>query len=632
MTHEQHHGGGGAPHLTADLEIALVGSPNAGKTTLFNSLTGLRFKTANYPGVTVSRGEGFIHVDGREIVLVDLPGTFGLSAISPDEQVVVDALGGGLGRRPDGLVVAVDATALERSLLFVAELLQLDVPTAIALTMVDEVEARGGTVDVERLSAALGVPVMPVVGHRGIGVAALRTMLAHPEEWATPALPPPATGAERAAWVDSVVRSATTRPGPDRRTHRIDAVVLHPVAGVAVFLAVMLVFFQSIFTFAAPALDAIDSSFGALADQVRDLVPGTLGEFLADGVIAGVGAVLVFLPQIILLFLILALLEKVGYLARAAFLADRLLSRFGLEGRSMVAMLSSFACAIPGILATRTIPSERRRLATMMAAPLMTCSARLPVYVLLISAFVSDRTVLGPFTAQGLTMFGLYALGAVSGLVYAAVLSHTVLAGPTAPFAMELPPYRRPTLRSVLLATWDGTWSFVRRAGTVILVTSMALWVLLSIPSVTPPEGLTEAQAAQYEMEQSLAGRVGSALEPVFAPLGFDWSTNVAIIGSLAAREVFVSTLAITTASESEDALPDRLQTMEDADGNLVYDSATVAAILVFFVYALQCLSTVAVLRRETNSWRWPVFAFGSMFALAYVGALIARTVVLAVT
>jgi ferrous iron transport protein B len=342
--------------------------------------------------------------------------------------------------------------------------------------------------------------------------------------------------------------------------------------------------------------------------------------------------VLVFLPQIVLLFLMLALLEKVGYLSRAALLADRVMGRFGLEGRSFVVMLSAFACAIPAIMATRTIPSERRRLATMMAAPLMTCSARLPVYTLMIAAFVPNRSVVGPIRAQGLTMFGLYLLGAVSGLVYAAVLNATALRAPTAPVMMELPPYRLPTPRSVLLYVWDGAWAFIRKAGTVILVVTALLWVLLNIPSVTPPAGLTEAQAASYQMEHSIAGRVGTAIEPVFAPLGFNWQINVAIIGSLAAREVFVSTLAVTTASESEDALPERLQQLTTADGEPVFTPPTVAAILIFFVYALQCLSTVVVLRRESNSRRWPALAFGSMFAFAYLAALVAHTLVAAVT
>ncbi len=414
----------------------------------------------------------------------------------------------------------------------------------------------------------------------------------------------------------------------DTKTRRIDAVLLHPVLGVVVFTVAMLGFFQSIFTLATPIVDRLDALLGSISDGARTAIGGTLGDFVADGVIAGVGSVLVFLPQITLLFLIIGLLERVGYMARAALLADRVMGRFGLEGRSFVAMLSSFACAVPGIMSTRTIPNEKHRLATMMAAPLMTCSARLPVFTLLISAFVSDRAVLGPIRSQGLTLFGLYLLGSVSGLAYAAVLSRTMLAGPSAPFIMELPPYRRPTAGAVLLHVWEGAWSFVRKAGTIILVTSVGLWALLNVPSSTPPPGLDDAQAASYRMENSVAGGIGKAMEPAFAPLGFEWRTNVAILGSLAAREVFVSTLSITTAAGSEEALTDRIQSLENPDGTKVFDAATVGALLVFFVYALQCFSTVAVLRRESNSWKWPALAIGSMFALAYLAAFVAHTVI----
>jgi len=349
-------------------------------------------------------------------------------------------------------------------------------------------------------------------------------------------------------------------------------------------------------------------------------------------VIGGVGGVIVFLPQITLLFLLLALMEKCGYLARAALLADRVMGRFGLEGRSFVAMLSSFACAVPGIMATRTIPDQRTRLSTMLAAPLMTCSARLPVYTLLVSAFVADRAVLGPLRSQGLVMFGLYALGAVSGLLYAGVIHLVTRRGAAISFVMELPPYRRPTGRAVLMQTWEGAGGFLRKAGTIILATSMALWVLLNVPHVDAPSDLPPAAAASYEMEHSIAGQAGQALEPVTAPLGFEWRTNVALIGSLAAREVFVSTIAITTAAQDEDSVGDRMATLTDASGDPVFDAATVAALLVFFVYALQCLSTIAVLRRETNSWRWPVIAFTSMLALAYVGAFVAHSVTRFVT
>jgi ferrous iron transport protein B len=627
------HDGGGLLTERPAVSVALVGSPNAGKTTLFNHLCGVRAKTANYPGVTVSRREAKVHLDDRDLALVDLPGTYSLTPVSPDEQVVVDSLHGRIAgvEAPDALLVVADATTLERSLLLVADVLALGLPTALVLTMVDEVTARGGSLDLEALSRALGIPVVGVVGHRGVGLEAVRELLRAAESWPRPVLDPPEHGAARAEWVASVVASSVSPLRDDSRTRRIDAVLLHPIAGSLIFVAVMLGVFQAVFTLAVPAMDALDSFFVWLAERTDAAIGGTIGTFLAEGVIAGVGGVLVFLPQIMLLFLLLALLEKVGYLARAAFLADRVMGRFGLEGRSFVAMLSAFACAIPGIMSTRTIPSDRRRIATMMATPLMTCSARLPVYTLMIAAFIPAETSFGPFGAQGLTMFGLYLLGAVSGLVYAALLNATALRTAAVPVLMELPPYRLPTLRSVGLFVWDGAWAFVRKAGTIILATTAVLWVLLNIPSVTPPEGLSEAEAASYEMEHSIAGRVGTAMEPVFEPLGFNWQINVAIISSLAAREVFVSTLAITTASESEDALPDRLHDLRDADGELVFTPPVVAAILVFFVYALQCFATMAVLRRESNSWRWPLTAFGSMFAIAYAMALVAHTVVAAV-
>lgn len=614
--------------------VAIVGSPNAGKTTLFNALCGLRAKTANYPGVTVSRREGTLHLPDRVLTLVDLPGTYSLSPVSPDEEIVVDALEGRVEgvRPPDALMVVADATTLERSLLLVSEVLALGRPTALVLTMVDEVAARNGRIDMGRLSRALGVPVVGVIGHRGVGLDEVRELLADPAGWDRPVLSPPTSGAERSGWVASILATSVTAPEMDERTRRIDAVLLHPVAGTVIFLATMFGLFQAVFTVAAPAMDALDSLFSNLAHAVDSLIGGTLGSFLGDGIVAGVGAVLVFLPQIVLLFLMLALLEKVGYLARAALLADRVMGRFGLEGRSFVVMLSAFACAIPAIMATRTIPSERRRLATMMSAPLMTCSARLPVYTLMIAAFVPDRSVVGPIGTQGLTMFGLYLLGALSGLAWAALLNVTALRSPTAPVMMELPPYRMPSAKSVALYVWDGAWAFTRKAGTVILGVTALLWVLLNVPSVTPPPGLTDAQAASYRMEHSIAGRAGAAIEPVFAPLGFNWQVNVAMIGSLAAREVFVSTLAVTTASESEEALPERLQRLTDGEGRKVFTPPTVAAILVFFVYALQCLSTVVVLGRESNSRKWPAMAFGSMFAFAYVAALVAHTVVAAVT
>jgi ferrous iron transport protein B len=623
------------PRPTVDrMQVAIVGSPNAGKTSVFNALTGIRARTANYPGVTVSRREAQIELGDRALTLVDLPGTYGLDPISPDEAVVSDALHGRVAgiSPPDALVMVADATSLDRSLFLLADVLDLGLPSCLVLTMVDEVAARHGAVDIDRLSAALGIPVVGVVGHHGIGVDRLAALLTAPERWERPIMAPPADPAERAAWIDSIVSTVVTPLRPDQRTRGVDAALLHPIAGPAVFFLVMLTFFQVIFTLATPLVDRLDEWVTALADATRDGVGGFVGDLLADGVIAGVGGVLVFLPQIVLLFLIIGLLEQIGYLSRAALLADRVMGRFGLEGRSFVAMLSSFACAVPGIMSTRTIPNERHRIATMMAAPLMTCSARLPVYTLLIAAFVPDTHVLGPVTAQGLTLFGLYLLGAVSGLVYSAVLHTTMLGGPSAPFVMELPPYRIPTARAVAMQVVDAAWSFTRKAGTIILATTIGLWVLLNVPATTAPPGLDPAAASSYEMEHSIAGRAGKAMEPVFAPLGFEWRTNVALLGSLAAREVFVSTLSITTATEDEAALPDRIASLERDDGGRMFDPATVAALLVFFVYALQCFSTIAVLRRESNSWRWPAIAVGSMLVLAYVAALIAHSVVELVT
>lgn len=627
------HDSGAALATVDDPMVALVGSPNAGKTTLFNSLCGLRAKTANYPGVTVARREASIRLGDSALSLVDLPGTYSLSPVSPDEEVVLEALQGQIDgvKGPDALLVVADATTLERSLLLVAEVLTLGRPTALVLTMIDELAARGGTIDLERLSRALGIPVVAVIGHKGTGMDHVRALLRSWQTWETPVMSPPRSTLERSGWVDSVLRSSTTAPTVDERTRRIDSVLLHPITGTLVFLLAMLVVFQAVFTIAAPAMDALDGVFGTLSRETTTLIGGTIGSFLGEGIIAGVGAVLVFIPQIALLFLLLALLEKVGYLSRAAVLADRVMGRFGLEGRSFVVMLSAFACAIPAIMATRTIPSERRRLATMMAAPLMTCSARLPIYTLLVSTFVPHTHVFGPIGSQGLVMMGLYLLGAMSGLLYAALLNVTTLRSPSAPVMMELPPYRLPTGRAVLLHVWDGVWAFARKAGTVILLVTAVLWVTLNLPKVTVPDGLDQAQATSYEMEHSIAGYVGRGMEPVFAPLGFKWQINVAIIGSLAAREVFVSTLAVSTASRGEGDLPSRIKSLRDSRGQPVFTPPVVAAVLVFFVYALQCLSTIIILRRESNSWKWPAVAFGSMFAFAYLAALIAHSAVAAI-
>jgi ferrous iron transport protein B len=617
------------------VRLGLVGSPNSGKTTLFNALTGLRARVGNYPGVTVERREGDARVDGHRLRVIDLPGTYSLSPLSPDEAVVSRVVRGEIADvpPPDGLVVTVDACTIERSLALVAQVLALGLPACVVLTMIDELRARGGVIDLPRLEAALGVPVVGVVGHRGLGLAELRRLLPHPERWSRPPIPPPASREDRRAWVESVLASAlATRPGRSAATEAIDRIVLHPVLGTLLFALVMVFFFQLIFAWATPAMDAIDALVASAAAAARSALPaGVLADFVADGVIAGVGSVVVFLPQILLLFSLLFLLEDVGYMARAAFVVDRLMGRIGLEGRAFVALLSSYACAVPGIMATRTIPSATQRLVTMLVSPLMTCSARLPVYALLIGAFVPAQRVWGPLGSQGLVLLGLYLLGALAALGAAALLSRTLVRADAMPFYLELPPYRVPPAKLVLSQVWGAASRFLRRAGTIILGVSILLWALLAFPRVEAPSGLAGERAAAHRLEHSLGGRIGHALEPAIEPLGFDWKIGIGLVASLAAREVIVSTLAqIYAASGGDDAsLREALANDSDPDtGAKIYTPASVAALLVFFVFALQCTSTLATLARETNSWRWPAFAFFYLLALAYGGAFAAHRIV----
>ena len=611
--------------LGPPLRMGLLGSPNSGKTTLFNALTGLRAKVGNYPGVTVERREGHIAVNGRRLIVLDLPGTYSMNAISPDERVVTRILDGEVAEAPEALVIVVDACTLERSLLFIAQVLQRDTPTCLVVTMTDELHSRGGALDLQRLERALGIPVRAVVGHKGLGLGALRSLLAHPEGWSRPPLRPPESAVERAAWAESILGSVLIRrPGAHRMTDAIDRVVLHPVAGVALFGVVMVTFFQLIFAWATPAMDFIDAGVaGSIAAVRAVLPPGLATDFITEGLIAGVGAVVIFLPQIVLLFSLLYILEDLGYMARAAFVIDRVMGSIGLEGRCFVSLLSSYACAVPGIMATRTIPSQRNRLATMLVAPLMTCSARLPVYALLIGAFVPATTVMGFLGIQGLALLGLYLLGALAALFVAAVLKHTVLRGEPLPFYMELPPYRIPTLRLLASQVWGAAWAFVRRAGTIILAASIVLWTLLTFPRVEAPPQLNEREAARFALERSAAGRAGHALEPAIEPLGFDWKIGVGLLASLAAREVIVATLAqIYASADEETSLREAVRNdVDPRTGRPVFTAATVASLLVFFVFALQCMSTLAILRRETNSWRWPAFAFGYLLVVAYAAS-----------
>jgi ferrous iron transport protein B len=648
LSAHHHHGGGTAEANVGLTRFAVVGSPNSGKTTLFNAMTGLHAKTGNYPGVTVARFEGRMRLGEQTVVVEDLPGTYSLDPISPDEQIVVDVLDTDHHNTrvdiPDALLVLLNATTLRRSLGLLAQLLQTGLPVCVVLTFTDDLARRRGTLDVTALSRALGVPVVPVVaGHRD-GVAALRAAMADHEAWSAPVVLPPTDTAEVTAWVDSVLAAAGYEvPELDHRTRRIDAVLLHPVAGTLIFLLTMFVFFQTIFTVAAPLQDYVAQFFSWLGDLVAAHVHVSwLSAFLSQAIIGGVGSVLVFVPQIVLLFILIALLEGTGYLARAAFLMDRVMARAGLEGRAFVALLSSVACAIPGIMATRSLPSAKDRLATMMGAPLMTCSARLPVYILLISMLLSADDRIGPFSARGVVMFALYLLGALSAMAVAAVFKRfTSRSGAALPFYMEMPPYQVPRLKTVAAEVWTAASAFLRKVSSIILATTVVLWVLLNLPSRHDTEMAAagvditdDAAVTAYVIDHSYAASVGQAMGPVFAPLGFDWRINIGVLSSLAARETFVATLGQVAAAQTPDDPADALRSMRvqsgPSAGRLLFDAPTIAALLVFFMFALQCMSTVGVLRRETGSWKWPAIAWTYMFVLAWVLAFLARTVVAA--
>ena len=663
--------------------IALAGAPNAGKTSIYNALTGLRAKTGNYPGVTVARSLGTCRISGTDLTIEDLPGAYSLDPISPDEQVVRDVLtdASQAVSVPDALVVVVDATTLRRGLNFVAEALALDLPTCLVVTMTDELSRRTGRLDVEALGQALGIPAVRVVGNRGIGMPDLRERLTEIADWQRPPLPPPSDPGEVASWADSILIAADYEaPQQDRATAAVDRVLLHPVLGSLVFFAIMYVFFQAIFSWAEPFKGAIEDGFGALGTVVHGWLDDShplLAGLLGDGLIGGVGSVLTFIPQIITMFLIIAVLEGVGYMSRAAFLMDKIMSRAGLEGRAFVALLSSLACAIPGIMATRTLPSAKDRVATMLAAPLMTCSARLPVYVLLTSIMVPGDARIGPLGARGTVMFALYLLGAVSAMAAAWVVKRlTDRGGVLLPFYMEMPPYRLPRPRAVALMVWDACKGFLKKAGTIITLTTVILWVLLNVPMrsdaqfeafcasdtqcaaisaavekpesstvkgddgevVTDPEELDkllEAQKTSYTMDNSWAAKGGKVVQPVFEPLGFDWRINVATLSSLAARETFVATLGQIAAAEDPEEPTAHLATMTyqqdtltNKAGDKLFNPATVVAILVFFVYALQCMATAGAMRRETGSWKWPIIAFVYMFVTAWVMAAITHAFV----
>ena len=638
--HDEH----SAPVAAGLRRFVLVGSPNCGKTTLFNALTGLRAKTGNYPGVTVSRYEGVHKLGDVEAMIEDLPGTYSLDPISPDEEVVTEVLDAGESVHSpiSGHVVLMDATQLRRGLGMLAQVQQRERPTVAVLTFTDELARRGGSVDVDALSRAVGVRVIPVVSGDKRGVEALSKAFAEVDSWSAPIVPPPTGHEEVAAWADSVLESANYRaPDVDERTRRIDKVLLHPLWGTLVFFATMYAFFQIIFTVAAPINDAFEGFFVWMGGIAKDMIPiDWLGSLVGDGIFAGVGAVVAFVPQITLLFLMIALLEGSGYLSRAAFLMDRVMGMAGLEGRAFVALLSSVACAIPGIMATRTLPSAKDRIATMMGAPLMTCSARLPVYTLLIAMVVPGDLFWGPFQAQGTIMFGLYLLGAFSAMIAAWVFKRvTGRSGTVMPFYMEMPSYRLPSARSVIIAVWDACKSFLRKVAGIIMVVTIVLWGLLNFPAPSE-DAMTaagvdvgdEAAVTAYTLDNSYAAAIGRAVSPVFDPLGFDWRINIGVLSSLAARETVVSTLGQVASAEDPEDPGESLEGMTHSDGphagEPVFTPSTIAALLVFFVYALQCASTLGVMRRETGTWRWSIIAFVYMGGLAWVMAFAAKLIV----
>ncbi|MBL0169277.1 MAG: ferrous iron transport protein B [Gemmatimonadaceae bacterium] len=687
------------------LRVAIIGNPNTGKTTLFNALTGLRQRVGNFAGVTVERIEGtFKGPDSRRFVVLDLPGSYSLSAGSPDERIALEVL---LGRdhdrwRPDVVLVVVDAVHLERNLFLASQVIELGVPVVIALNQFDVAESLGVRIDVPELIHELGVPIVPTVAIRGEGIEPVKRALLTAATLPAPsrrfALPDMAQSAleplvaclvadglpeiaahmeamrllgvdkpeahvarvpgiaaaiasavsdlERAgfvpgrfeaetryAWIAQVLSRTVTRRVNALRTSsdRIDAIVLHRVWGPLVFLVLMVIVFQAVFSWATPLMDGIQSliAFGGHAIGGR-LPPGDLQSLVVDGVFAGVGSVLVFLPQIAILFAFIGVLEHSGYMARAAYLMDRVMRRVGLHGKSFIPMLSGYACAVPGIMATRTIEDPKDRLATILVVPLMSCSARLPVYTLLIGAFVPPTVLLPGFTLQGATMLVMYLLGTIVALMVAAVFKRTLLKGPARPMILELPPYRWPSVKSLGVSVAQRCQLFLRRAGTVILSLSILLWALATYPKAPPDAALSTVAQQEQQLGHSMLGRMGHAIEPLVRPLGYDWKIGVSIVSSFAAREVFVSTMStiygVGDVGDSERALQSRLvEERHPVTGARVYTPLIAVGLMVFYVFALMCISTIAVTVREAGGgrigWGWAGLQFTYMLALAYGAA-----------
>jgi ferrous iron transport protein B len=707
-----------AVNRRAAATIAVIANPNAGKSSVFNRLTGLRQRTANYPGVTVERKVGRMLADARSFDLIDLPGTYSLSPSSLDERIAVDVLFGRVAGTPcpEAILAVIDGTRLYQGLYLLQQLTELERPMIVAITMADVAQLEGLAFDLERLQERLGgVPVYPIVATTGRGFAALKTALAGILDVAPPRVMPhwrelqnaaaelanelTASGAGAVAraelerWLVDETRdvpeltAAARRRGVELRTtlfgtepplavearqryrwvretlavvetrgsaitQRSAAVIdwlNRPWPATVLFLSVMAIVFQAVFAWATPLVDLIDSGVGAIGAAAAAVLPaGALTSFVVDGVIAGVGSVVVFLPQILILFLFIILMEDTGYLARAAFLVDRAMRGIGLSGQSVIPLLSSFACAVPSIMATRVIPNRRDRIATILAAPFMTCSARLPVYALLIAAFV-PATGIGFLNLQGLALLGLYLLGVVGGVGTALLLRRSALRGENPTFILPLPEFRWPTLRTVAMKLFDRAWVFLRRAGTVIFAVAVIVWALAYFPRSAAIEESMQAavaaaeatltsealearvaeienEAAAAQLEQSWLGRIGHFIQPVFAPLGWDWRVSAGVVASFPAREVVVATLGTiyaVGAEASDEDLSARLTAATWPDGSPVFTLPMVLGLLVFYAWCLQCAATLAVIRRETNSWRWPVFAWGYMTALGYMGAFL---------
>ena len=610
---------------------ALVGNPNAGKSALFNALTGARQKIANYPGVTVERKAGrLVLPSGEPLELVDLPGSYGLDATSPDEEVTRKVILGEFPgeTQPEVLVVVLDASNLEQHLVFAQEVIELGRPTLVALNMVDLAERDGLTIDPKALEQALGVPVIETVAVRRRGLAELaaaiekaeRSALLEPEGHPRPHVTLP----ERRLIAHNITQGAILAETAQHRLHsRLDDILLNPWIGPIFLFALLFVIFQAVFAWASPFADALEGVIGWTITWVDATLPssflanilpagvlGFLHDFLTQGVLNGVGSVIVFLPQIIILFAFILAMEASGYMARAAFLMDRLMAYVGLSGRSFIPLLSSFACAIPGIMATRSIADPKDRLTTILVAPLMTCSARLPVYAVIIAAFIPNIKVGLGIGLQGLVLFGLYVAGIVGAMVVALLLRRSVTRGQASGFIMEMPKYQMPRLRDMAIGLWQRAWIFLRRAGTIIFAATVILWLLLSFPKA----GLGENQ-----IDVSIAGRIASGLEVVVKPIGFNHEIALALVPAMAAREVAVSSLATTYAVGAENDDEAALALGEKLSSR--WSLPTALAFLAWFVFAPQCLSTIAVARRETNGWKWPVFMLLYLFALAYIFA-----------